>query len=131
MGFTPPCYPRHSLVLDGPLMYNFCKIHNYSNRRCLTAGENAINSNHSLQNAAADVFRISTAFHILCICIHDLYALAHGQALAEGGTEAFKWQQEPTGLPLETLQWVGTSICNIPQGFEVHKAIAARMDCRR
>ena len=28
--------------------------------------------------------------------------------------------QEPTGLALATLQWVGQSICNTPEGFTTH-----------
>lgn len=40
-------------------------------------------------------------------------------------------RQEPTGLPLQTLQWVGQSICNVPSGFTLHPEVDALLKSRR
>lgn len=40
-------------------------------------------------------------------------------------------QQEPTGLPLPTLQWVGQSICQPRPGAAVHPAVTRLMQNRR
>ena len=39
--------------------------------------------------------------------------------------------QEPTGLPVETLQWVGRNICKVPQNFATHKTIDSLLEGRR
>lgn len=39
--------------------------------------------------------------------------------------------QEPTGLPLATLQRVGTAICQPPPGFALHPDVAQLLDQRR
>ena len=31
------------------------------------------------------------------------------------------FRQEPTGLPIKTLQLVGEKICQVPEGFVVHE----------
>jgi 2-oxoglutarate dehydrogenase complex dehydrogenase (E1) component-like enzyme len=53
-----------------------------------------------------------------------LQALAH-----ENGS--FEPRQEPTGLPLQTLQWVGRSICNTPPGFAMHPHVNRLLASRR
>lgn len=39
--------------------------------------------------------------------------------------------QEPTGLPLTTLQRVGTAMCSPPRGFHVAENVAAMLAARR
>ena len=39
--------------------------------------------------------------------------------------------QEPTGLPVETLQWVGRNICKVPRDFATHKTIDSLLEGRR
>ena len=39
--------------------------------------------------------------------------------------------QEPTGLPLATLQWVGRSICSTPPGFTLHPELERLFQARR
>jgi hypothetical protein len=54
------------------------------------------------------------------------------QALAEEpGIRTQEARQEPTGLPLQTLQWVGQSICNVPSGFTLHPEVDALLRSRR
>ena len=54
------------------------------------------------------------------------------QALAEEpGIRAQEARQEPTGLPLQTLQWVGQSICTTPPDFELHPEVDALLKSRR
>ncbi len=54
------------------------------------------------------------------------------QALAEEpGIRTQEARQEPTGLPLQTLQWVGQSICNVPSGFTLHPEVDALLKSRR
>ncbi len=55
----------------------------------------------------------------------------HAQALSPDTNGSFNMRQEPTGLPLPTLQWVGQSICRIPGGFQVHPAVQRMLDNRR
>jgi 2-oxoglutarate dehydrogenase complex dehydrogenase (E1) component-like enzyme len=52
------------------------------------------------------------------------------QALArrDGGAST---RQEPTGLPLATLQRVGAAICSTPSAFDAHPAVAALLEARR
>ena len=40
-------------------------------------------------------------------------------------------RQEPTGLPLPTLQWVGRSLCDVPENFTLHPQIASFVSSRR
>ena len=40
-------------------------------------------------------------------------------------------RQEPTGLPLPTLQWVGRSIATVPRGFRLHPEVQRMLDARR
>ena len=40
-------------------------------------------------------------------------------------------RQEPTGLPLATLQWVGRSIATVPKGFSLHPEVQRMLDARR
>ncbi len=40
-------------------------------------------------------------------------------------------RQEPTGLPLLTLQWVGRSIATVPKGFSLHPEVQRMLDARR
>ena len=54
------------------------------------------------------------------------------QALAEEpGIRPQEARQEPTGLPLQTLQWVGQSICTTPPDFELHPEVDALLKSRR
>lgn len=41
------------------------------------------------------------------------------------------FHQEPTGLPLRTLQIVGEQICTIPESFQVHSDFAQLFETRR
>ena len=40
-------------------------------------------------------------------------------------------RQEPTGLPLFTLEWVGKALCTVPDDFNVHPHIAATLEARK
>lgn len=40
-------------------------------------------------------------------------------------------RQEPTGLPLPTLQWVGRSIASVPAGFDLHPEVERLLDNRK
>lgn len=40
-------------------------------------------------------------------------------------------EQEPTGLPVQTLQWMGRQLTRLPEGFTPHPAIAKLMGARR
>ncbi|CAL5220687.1 g2736 [Coccomyxa viridis] len=54
------------------------------------------------------------------------------QALAEEpGIRAQEARQEPTGLPLQTLQWVGQSICTALPEFQLHPEVDALLKSRR
>ncbi|WIA12981.1 hypothetical protein OEZ85_006593, partial [Tetradesmus obliquus] len=55
-----------------------------------------------------------------------------GDALmsAPGGAEGDP-TQEPTGLPLTTLQRVGNAICEVPQGFNCHPDVVELLAARR
>ena len=54
------------------------------------------------------------------------------QAMAEEpGIRAQEARQEPTGLPLHTLQWVGRSICTTPPHFDLHPEVDALLKSRR
>ena len=47
---------------------------------------------------------------------------ALSSAAAAGGGNGSSWRnpvQEPTGLPLSTLQWVGQQVCRFPQSFQL------------
>lgn len=44
------------------------------------------------------------------------------QSVSRGDAEDPR--QEPTGLPLTTLQRVGTAICNLPDGFNPHPDVS-------
>jgi hypothetical protein len=39
--------------------------------------------------------------------------------------------QEPTGLPLTTLQRVGQAICKVPPGFNAHPEVRHSLACRQ
>eukprot|EP00879_Flechtneria_rotunda_P017667 GHRR01018519.1.p1 GENE.GHRR01018519.1~~GHRR01018519.1.p1 ORF type:complete len:632 (+),score=225.54 GHRR01018519.1:2874-4769(+) len=41
------------------------------------------------------------------------------------------YRQEPTGLPLTTLQRVGQAICTLPEGFNCHQDVATLLVARR
>lgn len=45
--------------------------------------------------------------------------------------QAEPWQQEATGLPLPTLQWVGRTASQLPTGFHAHPAVTKLMAARR
>ena len=54
------------------------------------------------------------------------------QAMAEEpGIRTQELRQEPTGLPLQTLQWVGRSICGAPDAFDLHPEVEALLKARR
>ena len=40
-------------------------------------------------------------------------------------------RQEPTGLPLPTLQWVGRSIASVPVGFHLHPEVERLLEDRK
>jgi hypothetical protein len=54
---------------------------------------------------------------LLLLCLHLLLQSAPGAA--EGDPT-----QEPTGLPLTTLQRVGNAICKVPEGFNCHPDVS-------
>jgi hypothetical protein len=58
------------------------------------------------------------ALFLLLLCLHLLLQSAPGAA--EGDPT-----QEPTGLPLTTLQRVGNAICQVPEGFNCHPDVSA------
>ncbi len=47
------------------------------------------------------------------------------------GSASIEPRQEPTGLPMPTLQWVGRSIATVPQGFSLHPEVRRMLDARR
>ncbi len=49
------------------------------------------------------------------------------QSVAASGERA---GQEPTGLPLATLQRVGAAICRLPPGFRAHPQVQALLAAR-
>lgn len=53
------------------------------------------------------------------------------QALRDAGSGNPEPRQEPTGLPLATLQWTGRSICAVPDGFATHPDIHGLLSARR
>jgi 2-oxoglutarate dehydrogenase complex dehydrogenase (E1) component-like enzyme len=54
------------------------------------------------------------------------------QSLSQGAKDLVdNPQQEPTGLPLITLQRVGQACCRPPPGFELHPDVAALLAARR
>jgi 2-oxoglutarate dehydrogenase complex dehydrogenase (E1) component-like enzyme len=53
------------------------------------------------------------------------------QALGKAGPGGPELRQEPTGLPLATLQWVGRSMSNVPDGFALHADIQRLLAARR
>ncbi|KAK9823055.1 hypothetical protein WJX81_005034 [Elliptochloris bilobata] len=52
-------------------------------------------------------------------------------ALRDAGKGDPEPRQEPTGLPLVTLQWVGRSMCTVPGGFATHPDIDKLLAARR
>ena len=40
-------------------------------------------------------------------------------------------RQEPTGLPLPTLQWVGRSIAAVSNAFHLHPEVGRLLDARK
>eukprot|EP00873_Tetraselmis_striata_P040829 jgi/Tetstr1/461093/TSEL_006236.t1 len=58
-------------------------------------------------------------------------ALSPPEAIEEGGTQMVAQEQEPTGLPVQTLQWMGRQLTRLPEGFTPHPAIAKLMGARR
>ena len=53
------------------------------------------------------------------------------QALRDAGSSNPEPRQEPTGLPLATLQWTGRSMCAVPDGFATHPDIHGLLSARR
>ena len=53
------------------------------------------------------------------------------QALTEPGEEAYAPRVERTGLPLETLQWVGRSLAFEPDGLHLHPSAQRLLETRR
>lgn len=50
------------------------------------------------------------------------------QAVGQAGV----WgNQEPTGLPLPTLAWLGNAVCNLPTDFTPHQHIEKLLQRRR
>ena len=50
------------------------------------------------------------------------------QAVGQAGV----WgAQEPTGLPLPTLAWLGSAVCNLPTDFTPHQHIQKLLQKRR
>ena len=47
------------------------------------------------------------------------------------GSASIEPRQEPTGLPMPTLQWVGRSIATVPEGFSLHPEVRRMLDARR
>ena len=56
-------------------------------------------------------------------CI-SVYVQAVGQAAVWGS-------QEPTGLPLPTLAWLGNAVCNLPAHFTPHHHTQKLLQKRR
>jgi hypothetical protein len=57
--------------------------------------------------------------------------IAVGQALAsEPSARVAEARQEPTGLPLSTLQWVGRSICADVPEFARHPEVESLFESR-
>jgi hypothetical protein len=50
---------------------------------------------------------------------------------AEPGASRQEPVQEPTGLPLATLQWVGRSICRSTADFRLHPEVQQLFESRR
>ena len=59
-----------------------------------------------------------------CRCLWQAIASEPGGARQEP-------VQEPTGLPLATLQWVGRSIARTPPEFTLHPEVARLCQARR
>ena len=59
------------------------------------------------------------------------HARGAAQALGEAGDGNPEPRQEPTGLPLATLQWVGRSMCSVPDGFSLHPDVDKLLAARR
>ena len=80
---------------------------------------------------------LENPFHMLAVHVCTLYlgSLLHfcmWQAIAsEPGSACQEPVQEPTGLPLATLQWVGRSICRTPAGFTLHPEVERLCQARR
>ncbi len=53
------------------------------------------------------------------------------QALGKAGPGGPELRQEPTGLPLATLQWVGRSMADVPAGFALHADVQRLLAARR
>ena len=58
-------------------------------------------------------------------------AWLHQAMAAEPGASRAEPLQEPTGLPLATLQWVGRSICGAPPGSRLHPEVQQLLQSRR
>jgi len=56
-------------------------------------------------------------------------ASALASIAGEGDDEAY--DQESTGLPLPTLQWVGSQLCRLPEGFTAHPTVTELYAKRR
>lgn len=54
----------------------------------------------------------------------SLQAVGDGEGISEA-------LQEPTGLPLTTLQWVGRAVAALPPDFRAHPSITKLTDSRR
>jgi hypothetical protein len=59
------------------------------------------------------------------LCAAVLCVLGCAQSVARSSSEGDSCQ-EPTGLPLTTLQRVGRAICEVPPGFNAHPDVS---DC--
>jgi 2-oxoglutarate dehydrogenase complex dehydrogenase (E1) component-like enzyme len=55
---------------------------------------------------------------VLCLVLQSAPGAAEGDPT-----------QEPTGLPLTTLQRVGNAICKVPEGFNCHPDVSGCTLC--
>jgi len=53
------------------------------------------------------------------------------QAWGEDAEAAGEQRQEPTGLPLSTLKWMGRAIATLPPNFEAHPSVQKLSEARR
>ncbi|DBA67070.1 hypothetical protein WJX79_005030 [Trebouxia sp. C0005] len=60
-----------------------------------------------------------------------LHSSWQGDALQAVGQAAVWGSQEPTGLPLPTLAWLGNAICNLPMHFTPHQHTQKLLQKRR
>lgn len=73
---------------------------------------------------------VKLAAHAVRPSYRDGRTLPGAQAFtsSEAGMEPL---QEPTGLPLPTLQWVGRSIASVPPAFHLHPEVERLLEVRK